>query len=431
MSEVLVVVMQGQVAGRITRKAGRLELAYDSAYATSAAATALSVSLPLTSGTHGHAAVAPWLDGLLPDDDAVRRIWGTRFHVSAGSPFSLLTSPIGEECAGAAQFIPEHRVEDVLYGRGEVAWLNESGIADRLRDLRSDGTAWLGNDFSGRFSLAGAQAKTALLFDSARQKWGVPSGAAATSHILKPAIAGFVDHELNEHLCLRTAAACGLIVAPSTLAQFDDQSAVVSSRYDREDRGSRWLDRIHQEDLCQALSIEPAGKYQNEGGPGVREISALLRNELPAELADDGVTRFLDAVMFNWLIGGTDAHAKNYSLLLSGPQARLAPLYDIASALPYPNADIRRMRMAMKFGEDYTLHMRTASMWPKVAKEFTLPVERVRQRASMLIERIPDALRDAAVADDVIKLRSDLPVRLLDAVADRIAQCASTLRASE
>lgn len=171
-----------------------------------------------------------------------------------------------------------------------------------------------------------------------------PSGrtAAATSHILKPALEGFDDHDLNEHLCLSAARRAGLMAANTRIASFDDQTAIVTERYDRVAQPNGWLRRIHQEDLCQALGLPPELKYQSEGGPTPRAIVDLLRQVLPGVAADDAVLRFLDALVLNWLICGTDAHAKNYSLLLAGRQVRLAPLYDVASALPYPGCRYRR-----------------------------------------------------------------------------------------
>ena len=423
MTDVLEVVIEGRYAGRVSRTRGRLELRYDPDYLGDEDATPLSVTMPLTVASHAHAVVEPWLDGLLPDDDAVRRRWSRRFHVSA-QPFALLGTPIGEDCAGAAQFLPTPRLEAVLADKGEVVWLDSVAVAARLRELRADTTSWLGGDFTGSFSLAGAQAKTALLRDRVSGRWGIPSGAAATSHILRPAIAGLDDHELNEHLCLVTAGACGLLVASTFLVQVEDQSAVVSVRYDRvADAGSRWLRRVHQEDLCQALGRPPEEKYQNDGGPGIRDISRLLRGVLPPEHAESAVWRFFSACTFSWLIGGTDAHSKNYSLLLAGPQVRLAPLYDVACALPYQGMDVQRLKLAMKYGDDYTLRSRTPSLWPKVAKEFSLPPDAVRARALELAEQIPDRLADAVADPTVAGLGSSLPGALLDVVADRVARC--------
>lgn len=427
MADLLHVVLEGRIAAVISRRSGRLELTYDEQYRRTPGSTPLSVSMPLASATHSHAVVDPWLEGLLPDDDTVRQQWGRRFQVNAGSAFSLLATPIGEECAGAAAFLPESRLVDYLTGDAHVTWLTDDELATRLRELRADRTTWLGRDFTGRFSLAGAQAKTALLHDPDTDRWGVPSGAAATSHILKPAIIGFDDHDLNEHLCLNAAARAGLLVAPTRVLRVRDESVVVSTRYDRVDTGGKWLTRIHQEDMCQALGVPPTRKYENEGGPGVRRITGLLRNALPVEHVTAGVWRFFDAVVLNWMIGGTDGHAKNYSLLLAGNQVRLAPLYDVASALPYPGQDVQRLKLAMKLGGDYTLRTRSASLWDKVATEMSLPADAVRERAGELAARLPDAFADAAAEDQVRDLRSSLPAVLVDAVTARVARCASTL----
>jgi serine/threonine-protein kinase HipA len=160
---------------------------------------------------------------------------------------------------GAVVFAPPEEVDEAIGRPGTVTWLTNDEVADRLRDLKKDSTAWLGQSFTGQFSLAGAQAKTALLYQDGN--WGVPHGAAATTHILKPAIAGLDDHDLNEH-------------------------------------------------LCQALEFPPSKRYQNEGGPGPVQIVSLLRRVMSPQHADVSITRFFDALAWNWIIGGTDAHAK-------------------------------------------------------------------------------------------------------------------------
>ncbi|GIG20771.1 toxin HipA [Cellulomonas chitinilytica] len=425
MSDVLYVLLDGHVAATIRRERGDVELQYTPEHIRRRTRTPLSVSMPVTSQTYRNTTVAPWLDGLLPDDDAVRRRWGRRFSVSAGSPFSLLSTPIGEECAGAARFVTAERVDAMLAGKGDVRWLTEDEVGARLRELLADSSAWLGADFSGRFSLAGAQSKVAMVYDDNADRWGLPEGAAATSHILKPAISGLEDHDLNEHLCLRAAAACGLVTAPSRIVRFAGTSAIAVTRYDRA-AGEPWLRRIHQEDMCQASSLHPASKYQNDGGPGSKDVATLLRAVLPASQAEAGVWRLFDAVTFSWLIGGTDAHAKNDSLLLAGNQVALAPLYDVASVLPY-GWTLQKLRLAMKYGGDYTLRTRTATIWPKVAAEFSLPVEQVRSRAGALMDVVPDAFAEAAADPDVKALGSVLPTTLASKVAERVTQCRETL----
>ena len=304
---------------------------------------------------------------------------------------------------------------------GSVAWLSEGEVADRLRNLHRDATTWLGRDFAGRFSLAGAQAKTALRRDG--ERWGVPEGAQATSHILKPAILGFDDHDLNEHLCLRAAALAGLVVVRTEVRAFEDQSALVVERYDRRRLADGTLARVHQEDLCQALGLHPSRKYQAEGGPGPEDIAGVLRRSMPVAAATDAVWRFADALLWNRVIAGSDAHAKNYSLLLHGDQVRLAPLYDVASALPY--AHEREARMAMKPGGDHRLHVQRASTWSAMGSDLGVDTDALRSRARRLVEAAPAAF--AAAAEEVAHLPSGLPQQLAEAVAARAARCASML----
>lgn len=422
MTPPLIVVLEDTVAGTLTRLTnGRLQFEYDDGYRALANPTPLSISMPTVIRTHSDRVITPWLWGLLPDNDAVVARWAREFHASA-SPFSLLATPIGLDCAGAVRFVKAEQVSDLLTRRGRVVWLSDDDVARRLRDLREDATSWLGRDFTGQFSLAGAQAKTALLYRNGR--WGVPSGALATSHILKPAVAGFDDHDLNEHLCLDAAGRAGLVVARSRVARFGEESAIIVERYDRRSSNGGVL-RIHQEDVCQALSVLPLRKYQSQGGPGPGDIVALLRRSMPPSLATDAISRFVDALIWNWLIAGTDAHAKNYSLLLASDQIRLAPLYDIASALPYRVSE-RNLRLAMKLGNDYRVIPRR-NPWLRAAIELGLEADSTIERVRMLAAAAPDAFAQAAQSADVVELRSGLPSRLVDLVAARSARCLQLL----
>lgn len=426
MSQELLVVLENRVAGTLTRlSGGRLRLDYHEEYRAAGTTTPLSVSMPTEIASHRDRTVNPWLWGLLPDNEGVLRRWARRFQASAASPFSMLGTPIGHDCPGAVRFAPPQKIDELLDRPGQVAWLNEDEVADRLRELKRDSTAWLGRDFTGQFSLAGTQAKTALLHEEGR--WGVPSGAAATSHILKPAVAGLDDHDLNEHLCMDAARRAGLVVARTQITRFGEESAIVVERYDRRVLNGR-LVRVHQEDICQALGVSPSTKYQREGGPGAEDVARLMSQVMPPRTADEAIWRFADALAWNWLIAGTDAHAKNYSLLLSGKDVRLAPLYDVASALPYDEHE-RKLRLAMKIGGDYRVHP-YRNPWPAAAAELQLDAGALIDRVRWLADRTPDALRDAAAAPAVAKLQRPLPSRLVDRVAERVLRCRKMLEAS-
>lgn len=426
MSQELFVLIEGRLAGRLVRRTGgALRFRYERDYRGTEGATPLSVSMPLSLEEHGQRAIAPWISGLLPDNEQVISRWSREFHV-APNPFSLLSSPIGEDCAGAVQIVPEERVEEIVNRRGETRWLDEAEVAGRLRALRADTTAWLAGPRNGQFSLAGAQAKTALVL--AGDRWGEPSGANPTSHILKPAVAGLDEHDLNEHLCLEAARLAGLLVSRTWVERFEDQSAIVVERYDRHrTRASRPLARVHQEDMCQALSIEPSRKYESDGGPGAMRILDLLNAVMSPARAKAAAGRFIDALIWNWLIAGTDAHAKNYSLLLAGDQVRLAPLYDIASALPYDWHE-RELRLAMRVGRDYHVWPHH-DPWPRAAGMWNLRPDTLRERVLELARVAGDAFSQAAGAPAVAALGSGLPARLTDLVADRARRCQTVMGA--
>ncbi len=425
-SDALTVLLEGQPIGHIERLArGALRLRYDESHREDPTATLLSVAMPPTQEVHGDARVTPWLWGLLPDNADVLARWGRDLGVSVASPFPLLGTQVGHDCAGAVQFCQPGNVDGIVGGHGDVTWLTEAEIASRLRALRADSTSWLGPGFTGQFSLGGAQAKTAL--HHADGRWGAPTGSIPTTHILKPAIAGFEAQNVNEHLCIATARVLGLPAASTRIEAFEDEIAIIVKRFDRTTRDGT-LARVHQEDLCQALSVAPARKYQADGGPTPGQIAELIRSTVPGPDAETDVWRFADALVFNWLIAGTDAHAKNYSFLLAGNQIRLAPLYDIASVLPYYDSNGYKVKLAMKAGEDYKLRRTDRrSAWEHVADELKLNQTRFIARAFDLAERTPDAIAVAAGESELGSLPTDLPERLVELVSDRGERCQAVL----
>jgi serine/threonine-protein kinase HipA len=421
--------MASERVGVITQgAAGRYSLTYDDHWRSAAGATPLSLSMPLARRIHTDAVVRPFLWGLLPDNERVLDRWARTYGVSPGNPFALLQH-VGEDCAGAAQLVAPERTDADLAGEGGITWLDDDQLAERLRTLRADPTSWHVHD-SGQFSLAGAQAKTALLLDRDTGRWGEPRGATPTTHILKPAVAGLDDHDLNEHLCLAAAGRAGLAVARSSVVRFGDERVIAVERYDRRYRDAAHpVVRIHQEDVCQALGIMPTTKYQNEGGPSPEQIIDLLRREIrPSRTAEDHVWRFIEALALNWLIAGTDAHAKNYSLLLAGGQVRLAPLYDVASALPYDDLYLPRLRMAMRVGGEDRIERIAGRHWRGLAESNRLDPDETVARVDALAERLPGCFAEAAKDPAVQALASSLPARLTDRVAARAEQCRTDLR---
>lgn len=218
----------------------------------------------------------------------------------------------------------------------------------------------------------------------------------------------------NEHFCLNLAAACGLLTAGSEILHFEDEVAICIRRFDRIEKDGK-IARVHQEDLCQALAVHPQRKYQNEGGPGPRDILTLLA-EASSQPKDD-VRRFFEALAFNWLVAGTDAHAKNYAILIGRQTIRLAPLYDIASALPYPALDQRRLKLAMKIGNHYEWWMITARDWMRLRRASPLDVETGMAILREFAMQLPDAAAGVSMQMRRAGHSHGIAARLVDGIA--------------
>jgi len=212
----LLCLLDGREVGRVRRSRGRLTFAYSRTWRDTDGAYPVSLSMPLVAEEHPHSAIEPFLWGLLPDNEVVLRHWASTFHVSPSSVFGLIAH-VGEDCAGAVQFMTAERLEEMRTETApQIEWLTEAQVAMRLRALRVDAAAVREPHDLGQFSLAGAQPKTAFLFDG--QRWGVPAGRTPTTHILKPTTAEFDGHAENEHVCLSLARALGYLEKPMALS---------------------------------------------------------------------------------------------------------------------------------------------------------------------------------------------------------------------
>lgn len=430
MSETLVVVSEDRQVGTLAQlRGGRLEFIYDDFWRDASDGHALSLSMPRAALTHDDAAVRAYLWGLLPDNDTILGQWARRFGTSANNPFALIAH-VGEDVAGAMQFVSEERL-DVLRAGGRAAesvqWLTENEVGARLKLLHTETGAWrLGTD-TGQFSLPGAQPKTALLYDG--KQWGVPSGRVPTTHILKPTHVQFDGLPENEHLCLDLAQRLGLPAANSHVVRFGDEVAISVERFDRVQTNGRW-ERIHQEDCCQALGVDPRRKYESQGGPTAVAIADLVRS-YSSQRAQD-VWTFVRALIYNWLIAGTDAHAKNYALLVdAGDIVRLAPLYDVATALPYSRAiPIQKAKMAMKIGGEYLVQRIGRLHWANLAEALRLSPEAVVLEAKMIAMKLPDYVSDAVAVAHAQGLRHPVLTTLKEAIQQRATGCAKALTES-
>lgn len=333
--------MNGELVGQWTfTSQGQHEFSYASTWLDSSATRPLSLSLPLQDADVPHRgdAVAYFFDNLLPDSVSIRARLRDRFRASGTNAFSLLTE-IGRDCVGAIQLIPYGDAPpDVRRIEGEA--LTDADVARVLRHTANGPTAGQGEEDGFRISIAGAQEKTALLWHEGR--WHRPAGATPTTHILKlpMGLAGNMRADLttsveNEWLSMAIARGYGLPTAECEMATFEDQRALVVTRFDRRlaTQGAPWWLRLPQEDFCQATGKPQDKKYERDGGPGIVEIMGILRNSVTAD--EDRIIFFKSQLLF-WLLAAPDGHAKNFSIFIEpAGRYRLTPLYDILSAHPF------------------------------------------------------------------------------------------------
>jgi serine/threonine-protein kinase HipA len=379
--------------------------------------------MPLAVQEHSDDAIRPYLEGLLPDSEGVLARWGAQFQVSPRNAFGLLAH-VGEDCPGAVQFVPPHRVAELQASTDPpIAWLTDSDVEGRLRELRTSNATGRRAADPGYFSLPGAQAKTALLYEDGR--WGVPSGRVPTTHILKPPSGDFDGFAENEHVCLRLAASLGLPTTRSQVRRFGEEVAIVIERYDRISIDGRRV-RVHQEDFCQALGVSPHVKYEAEGGPGIRSVAEVLRTFSSAHAED--LNTLMGAAALNWVIAGTDAHAKNYSILIASGQVRLAPLYDLASVLPYPDRiPLREAKLAMRIGREYSLWKIERRHWVRLADEVGIDSGAVLERVRSVVEAIPERLAEVCAAVRSAGIEHHVVTRLESETHKRAAECLKAL----
>lgn len=298
-------------------------------------------------------------------------------------------------------------------------WLSEAQLATLLSELPARPLLAGPEDDEGvRLSLAGTRDKLPVLLRDGQI--GIIRGRPPSTHIVKVPPSGLEGFVANEAYCMALAGEVGLTVATAGPVRAGGLEALFVERYDRVSNGSG-VRRIHQEDFCQASGRPPEMKYEAEGGPGVADCARLIRDHG----AEPGPTllRFLDALLFNLLIGNADAHSKNYSFLLEGPSSPgLAPLYDLLSTRAYGRRFGRKM--GMKYGGEYRPERLRGRHLDRLGDDLGVSHRGVRSRAREIAKRSVQG-RDAA--------RESLPgpwrdAPIVDTIDEIVAEFADVLR---
>lgn len=336
MKDTLNVWYESKRIGTITRR-GKIHMVF--AYAPDWIRTGfpLSLSLPLQRAPFSQKKTRAFFDNLLPEEKA-REHAGKNLKVSPQNPYGLLYE-LGAECAGALSILPKNTTPEKS-GHPQLFRLSNTDLITIIKELPK--RPLLAGEKGIRLSLAGAQAKLPLVWDGKNFYFSL-NGSPST-HLIKPTITDLPESVENEAFCMFLAKVTGLQTAATAITDTRPRAYVVE-RYDRKIKKES-IKRIHQEDFCQALSVPPELKYENEGGPGFADCFQLLHHCHNPE--QDKLSLFQWAV-FNFIIGNADGHAKNLSLLYDHPpKPRLAPFYDLMSTAVYEGLTTR---LSMQIGK--------------------------------------------------------------------------------
>lgn len=373
----------GRDVGLLSANERRLRFAYADAWRSDAQAFALSPRLPMTLPEHEGDEVLHFFANLLPEGPVLDTLCRLR-RLPRGDVFRLLAS-FGRECAGAFDVLAEDESPDQAFGHVPYdANMIRADLAEMRRDV-----PLLHRHGELRLSLAGAQNKLPVALIDGRLH--LPVGAAASTHILKPALPGAYAHSVeNEALCMRLSAAVGIPTASVRLWK-DPEPMLLVERYDRVVSPER-VTRLHQLDFCQIAGVLPDQKYEADGGPGFASLFALV--DAHATLPARDRLQLVDWLVFNFLIGNADAHGKNASMRHDRDERlRLAPAYDLLSTSYWPSLS---PKMAMGIGGEKRPDWVMARHWQRLCTATAINLAQLRRRALALTEAAATALPEVA-----------------------------------
>ncbi len=382
----LTVYLNRDTVGMLTQDAGGLlAFRYAPEWVQKPGAIPLSRSLPLRKEPFRGKHARPFFAGILPDEGPRQQIAAV-LGVSESNDFAILER-IGGECAGAVSLMPEGApLPDA--NEHPVRRLSEPELEEVVAELPR--RPLLAGREGVRLSLAGAQGKLPVIIDGSAVC--LPLGNTPSTHIIKPEPERFPGLVAAEVLCMTLAQAVGLAVPPVSRRLIGGKPCLVVQRYDRTVGPDGMVRRVHQEDFCQAMGFPPERKYQQEGGPLLRDCITMLREWSTTPVLD--IRDFLNGIMFNMVIGNADAHGKNFSLLYREGERRLAPFYDLVCTLAWPELS---RTPAMKIGQSDSINSIQPAHWQKMTKEARLGWPQVRERLASLCRAVQAALHEPSL----------------------------------
>ena len=371
---------------------GSLSLRYADRWLKTAGAFPLSVTMPLRADPYPSDVISPWLANLLPEEEQLQML--TRSLGLDQADVLAVLAEIGGDTAGALSFgVPTDRA---LWAYTPLTTFYDTpdprlALERHFEDLGR--RPFLVGEEGVRQSLAGGQKKSALAVlgpDGAPvlrlpqegDVLAIPLNGAPSTFIVKPDNPNLPGITENEVWCLRMAQAIGIEAAQATILQSSKRTAIGVLRYDRRVGRSGQLLRLHQEDFAQANGLPPGRKYERAMLPGL-DLKTLLETGRHVSASD--ALALLDQVIFNILVANTDAHAKNYSLILPvGAAPRLAPLYDVSTVLSWPHV-VKTYAQSID-GKKRNPDMIAGRHWEAIAREIGYRPTDVKNRVQQFVD---------------------------------------------
>ena len=370
MARELSVRLNGIEVGTLSLVNGKMEFLY-----SDSCEYPISLSLPLSKEPYKEKICRSYFGGLLPENPNMRDILAKKYKIGINNDFKLLEA-IGRDCAGAISF--RHKDEPELEEnfikiKGRV--LSNTELKKLIEELPYK--PYMGN----RISLAGAQEKTAVCVIEG--EIAIPDTDIPTTHIIKTALPKYSQSIQNEYICMKTAQKIGIDVPEVEIKNIDGLEFLLVERFDREFQNGK-LKRILQEDFAQSLGVQSRDKYDVTFKDC---LWVLNQTTTPARVK----LEFVKRVVFNYLIGNADAHAKNFSISVLAPNViDLTPAYDLLCSSVY-DCD---QRIAMKIGKAKFYKDVTDKDWELFAQDIDISPKIVKSELEHQRKLIIPALED-------------------------------------
>ena len=367
---------------------------YAEEYLSGNIARPISIHLPLSKNAFSVDDTRNFFEGLLPEGFTRRCVAGL-LHTDANNYLSLLAG-LGNECLGAIKITDENNeVVNADYQKltiDEVSQLAREGAMETAELVTKS-----------HLSLTGASGKVGLYYDENNKDWYLPKGAAPSTHIVKQSHVRLDGIVTNEQLCMMTAGNMGIEIPESFIVNVgdgrDEEVLLATKRYDRAIKdGLKKINglsvpyRLHQEDFSQAMGISAHNKYESDNAGYLKMMFEIIRQKSFNPIADQ--LKMWDICIFNYLIGNTDNHIKNVSLLYDEELKTvcLAPAYDILSTVIYISST---RDMAFSIGNEYDIEKITRDSFRREAANIGLGEQMAMKRFDYLANAFPYALNKA------------------------------------